>query len=418
MSKWKEIETYTESKSVNEGKFNINRKQAQMILDLKSDELKKMKFLAMLDIDKDELKILAKQDPSIIKAIGKQGGSFRTSMVRKRANEENELKEARYELEFSPGDFDEMSADDFADEIQDELKGDYKIRAKISNYGRKAMGLTFDTNVPKAKMIKVLQDEMGYVVEGVEIQEQFSTGMIDKLRKAYGPLKGKRINPTPLMKTFDKIDKNKDALIQLYKADIPFVSQLAVSRLISKHNMKGKDINKLRDKYGVTTGYSKLTTDTTTEDAPTNSVASGGVDMNPTGLSKKKRDLDGRTKEYKIHASKLTAQREKRMKKKEMIKGSFVKEVTESMCKFAREEFIVEDNVGTLRNIVKRNQAMPLKFKDGTMKIDLTTASGLVKNILDGKMKPETLKKITTIINQGKKSQFLQLVDMMYKGSR
>ena len=49
------------------------------------------------------------------------------------------------------------------------------------------------------------------------------------------------------------------------------------------------------------------------------------------------------------------------------------------------------------------------------MKIDLTTASGLVTNILGGKMKPETLKKIMTIINQGKKSQFLQLVDMMYK---
>ena len=322
MSKWKEIKSYMDSKSVHESKFNITRKQAQLILDLKKDELKKMKFLAMLDIDKDELKVLAKKDPSIIKAIGRQGGSFRTSLVRKRANEE------------------------------------------------------------------------------LDMQEQFSTGMIDKLRKAYGPLKGKRINPTPLMKTFDKIDKNKDALIQLYKADIPFVSQMAVSRLISKHNMKGKDINKLR------------------EDAPTNSVASGGVDMNPTGLSKKKRELDARTKEYKIHARKLVAQREKRLKKKEMIKGSFVKEVTESMCKFAREEFIVEDNVGTLRDIVKRNQAKPLKFKDGTMKIDLTTASGLVKNILDGKMKPETLKKITTIINQGSKSQFLRLVDMMYKGGR
>ena len=82
---------------------------------------------------------------------------------------------------------------------------------------------------------------------------------------------------------------------------------------------------------------------------------------------------------------------------------------------FSREEFIEEDNIATLKNIVKRKQAMPLKFKDGTMKIDLTTASGLVTNILGGKMKPETLKKITTIINQGKKSQFLQLVDMMYK---
>jgi len=88
MSKWKEIESYMDSKSVNESKFNITKKQAQMILDLKKDELKKMRFLAMLDIDKDEVKKLGKIDPSIIKAIGKQGGSFRTAMVRKRANEE------------------------------------------------------------------------------------------------------------------------------------------------------------------------------------------------------------------------------------------------------------------------------------------------------------------------------------------
>ena len=81
----------------------------------------------------------------------------------------------------------------------------------------------------------------------------------------------------------------------------------------------------------------------------------------------------------------------------------------------SKTEQLEEDNVATLKNIVKRKQAMPLKFKDGTMKIDLTTASGLVTNILGGKMKPETLKKIMTIINQGKKSQFLQLVDMMYK---
>ena len=88
MSKWKQIESYMESKSFHEGKFNINKKQAQMILDLKKDELKKMRFLAMLDIDKDEVKQLAKKDPSITRAIGRQGGSFRTAMVRKRANEE------------------------------------------------------------------------------------------------------------------------------------------------------------------------------------------------------------------------------------------------------------------------------------------------------------------------------------------
>ena len=321
MSKWKEIESYMESKSFHESKFNINKKQAQMILDLKKDELKKMRFLAMLDIDKDEVKKLGKIDPSIVKAIGKQGGSFRTAMVRKRANEE------------------------------------------------------------------------------VEIQEKFTPDMIGKLKKAYGPMKGKRIAPEPLMKIFDKIDKDKNALIQLYKADIPFVSQMAVSRLISKHKMKGVEINKLR------------------EDAPTNNASSGAVDMNPTGMSlKKKKELDARTKEYKIHARKLMAQREKRkLKAQKSICGSFRKNVKENTDNFVREEFIEEDNIATLKNIVKRKQAMPLKFKDGTMKIDLTTASGLVTNILGGKMKPETLKKIMTIINQGKKSQFLQLVDMMYK---
>ena len=223
-----------DSKSVNESKFNITRKQAQMILDLKKDELKKMRFLAMLDIDKDEVKKLGKIDPSIVKAIGKQGGSFRTAMVRKRANEE----------------------------------------------------------------VK--------------------------------------------------------------------------------------------------------------EDAPTNNASSGAVDMNPTGMSlKKKKELDARTKEYKIHAEKLMAQREKRkLNAKKNICGSFRKNVKENTDNFVREEFIEEDNIATLKNIVKRKQAMPLKFKDGTMKIDLTTASGLVTNILGGKMKPETLKKIRLLSIKEKNHSF------------
>ena len=69
--------------------------------------------------------------------------------------------------------------------------------------------------------------------------------MIVKLKKIYEPLKGKKINPTPLLKIFDKIDSNKDGLIQLYKADIPFVSTMAMSRLMLKHNYKASDINKL-----------------------------------------------------------------------------------------------------------------------------------------------------------------------------
>jgi len=177
-------------------------------------------------------------------------------------------------------------------------------------------------------------------MDNKSIQEKFTPDMIGKLRKAYGPLKGKKIVPGPLMKIFDKIDKDKNALIQLYKADIPFVSQMAVSRLISKHKMKGAEINKLR------------------EDAPTNNASSGAVDMNPTGLSmKKKKELDARTKEYKIHARKLMAQREKRkLKAQKSICGSFRKDVEENTDNFAREEFIVEDNVDILGQIVRRSQ--------------------------------------------------------------
>ena len=84
------------------------------------------------------------------------------------------------------------------------------------------------------------------IKEEVGLDEaKFSNDMIDKLKKAYEPMKGKKINPTPLMKIFDKIDSNKDGLEQLYKADIPFVSMMAMSRLMLKHNYKADQINKL-----------------------------------------------------------------------------------------------------------------------------------------------------------------------------
>ena len=81
--------------------------------------------------------------------------------------------------------------------------------------------------------------------ESIFNEAGFSDDMINKLRAAYEPLKGKRIQPNPLMKIFDKIDSNEKGLIQLYKADIPFVSMMAMSRLMLKHDYKADDINKL-----------------------------------------------------------------------------------------------------------------------------------------------------------------------------
>ena len=312
MSKWKEIESYLESKSFHESKFNINKKQAQMILDLKKDELKKMRFLAMLDIDKDELKQLAKKDPSIVRAIGRQGGSFRTAMVRKRANEELDVNESNTKkyIEF-------LKRKGFAD---------------------------IDKMVGQAKRLKLKDREL--------------TDYIDK-----------------------EINKKKN----------PFVPD------IQKRFMAGE--------------FKK-------EDAPTNFAGAGsGVDFNPTGLSmKKKKELDARTKEYKIHARKLMAQREKRkLKAQKNLCGSFRKNVKENTDNFAREEFIQEDNVAILRKIVKDKRNMPIKLKDGQMKVDLYTASAFVQTLDTKNMKPDTKKKLEFIINKGNKAQFLRTVDVIFK---
>ena len=82
------------------------------------------------------------------------------------------------------------------------------------------------------------------------LDEKLTTSQIGTLKKTFDPLKGKKIGPNAqkkLMQIMDKLDRDKDTLGQLVKADIPFVSQLAVTRLISKHNMTGAQINKLKE---------------------------------------------------------------------------------------------------------------------------------------------------------------------------
>ena len=252
-AKWKQMKSYTESKSVYESKFNITKKQAQMILDLKKDELKKMRFLAMLDIDKDEVKQLAKKDPSIMKTIGRQGGSFRTSLVRKRAMGED---------------------------------------APTVHTGPAIAGTGDDS----------------------------STVVVRK--------------------------KKKKEII--------------------------------------------------TGEKPINI-------------------LDGRTKAYKLHAQRLQAQRERRLKLKNSKSNKFTKGLKEKFSDFSREEFIQEDNVAILRDIVKRKQAKPIKLKDGQMKVDGYTASAMIQTLDNKKIKPGTKKKLEFIINKGSKSQFLRTVDAVFR---
>ena len=172
------------------------------------------------------------------------------------------------------------------------------------------------------------------------------------------------------------------------------------------------------------------------EDAPTvhtgPAIAGTGDDSSTVVVRKKKKKktnvliggdkpmnrLDGRTKAYKLHAQRLQAQRERRQKLKDSKSNKFTKGLKEKFSDFSREEFIVEDNVAILRDIVKRKQAKPIKLKDGQMKIDMNSANAIIKNLVDAPknfMKDDTRKKVLNIINKGKKAQFLRLIDMLYK---
>ena len=147
------------------------------------------------------------------------------------------------------------------------------------------------------------------------------------------------------------------------------------------------------------------------EDAPTNFAGAGsGVDMNPTGMKKKKRKLiDARSKSYKEHRAKLEAARSKREAAKQ---AKFSEKVKESTTDFNVESLLAEDNVDVLKSIVKSKSAKPMKFKDGTMKVDLFTASAMVQ-VLD-KVNPANKKKLTNMIN-GKKGQFTAAANAIMK---
>ena len=149
------------------------------------------------------------------------------------------------------------------------------------------------------------------------------------------------------------------------------------------------------------------------EDAPTNFAGQGsGVDFNPTGMKKKKKKslLDARTKEYRAHQARLEAARQKRM---EQRKSKFVEKVKESLNDFNRESFLTEDNLKVLRSIVQSKQNKPVKMKDGSMKVDLFTASAITK-VYDAIQQKSNKEKFDRMLN-GTKAQFMKISDFAYK---
>ena len=148
------------------------------------------------------------------------------------------------------------------------------------------------------------------------------------------------------------------------------------------------------------------------EDAPTNNAGSGAVSMPPDAMMKKKKKslLDARTKAYKAHKAKLETARIKRQESK---KSKFIEKVKESVNEFNRESLLAEDNLKVLRSIVKNKQNKPVKMKDGSMKVDLFTASAITK-VYDAVSKPDAREKLDRMLN-GTKAQFMKIADFAYK---
>ena len=149
------------------------------------------------------------------------------------------------------------------------------------------------------------------------------------------------------------------------------------------------------------------------EDAPTNFAGQGsGVAMPPDAMmrkKKKKKLLDARTKEYKQHQARLEASRKKRMEQK---KSKFVEKVKESIDDFNREIYLVENNMNILKDIVVKKSAKPVKFKDGTMKVDMFTASAITQ--VYNKVNIDNKKKLENMVN-GTKGQFMAMSNKVMK---
>ena len=89
---------------------------------------------------------------------------------------------------------------------------------------------------------------------GLDEISTFSRAHIAILKKTFDPMRNKKLGPkgqAKLSKIMDMIGDKKDALIDLFKADIPFVSQSAAAMLITKYNMKGDEINKLKEEVEI-----------------------------------------------------------------------------------------------------------------------------------------------------------------------
>ena len=116
------------------------------------------------------------------------------------------------------------------------------VQKWLKNFSSKKFDKASDS-----KDVKNVAKQLG-IKEEVELDEALSSSLIKKLKKQYEPLRDKKVSLDNLKKMSSMIEKfGKDELIQLVKADIPFISQSAHTALMYKHNMSVSQIKKMKN---------------------------------------------------------------------------------------------------------------------------------------------------------------------------
>ena len=141
-----------------------------------------------------------------------------------------------------------------------------------------------------------------------------------------------------------------------------------------------------------------------TEDNVTGAAVAGTGDDSSTVVVKKKKKnpYDGRTKEARQFFQRMAERKAKR----EEMKSKLAQKVQENTLE--RSSHLAEDNVDVLKDIVKNKQNKNIKFKDGSMKVDLYTASA-VTQVFD-MVNKSNQEKMRKLIN-GKKAEFMRISD-------
>ena len=145
---------------------------------------------------------------------------------------------------------------------------------------------------------------------GLDEISTFSRAHIAILKKTFDPMRDKKLGPkgqAKLSKIMDMIGNKKDALIDLFKADIPFVSQSAAAMLITKYNMKGDEINKLKEEVEIDEKYDLYHKDFSSAMQHAYSYAKSkmGITVDPKEIDSKvatgpKKPTEGKTNKYML----------------------------------------------------------------------------------------------------------------------